>query len=373
VTAATSERRAFHDFVASHKSFLLTTHVNPDGDGLGSEVAVAQWLRGLGKNVHALNDSLVPEAYVFLAREETLEAFDPPLAERRFAECDAVIVLDTSNRQRIGRLSPLLDRFPLPVAVVDHHVSHVHGFGAVNVIEPEASSTGEIVYDLIRESGRPITPTIAEALYVALMTDTGSFRYSNTDSHAHRMAAELLAHGLDPQKLHAQVHSHASAGRLRFFGEVLSRLELLEDGRLVVMEAAPEQFQRHGLEGSDTEGLVDMPRSIAGVDVVALFSEVEPGKVKVSLRSTGRIAIDQVCARLGGGGHPHAAGVLLRGTRAEARARVLPEIGRRIASPEAAAEDDEARGAAPDPRDGARPARATDARTPAGRAAPEVG
>jgi hypothetical protein len=112
------------------------------------------------------------------------------------------------------------------------------------------------------------------------MTDTGSFRYSNTDSHAHRMAADLLSHGLDPQKIHAQVHSHASAGRLRFFGEVLSKLELLENGRLVVMEASPEQFQVHGLSGSDTEGLVDMPRSIAGVDVVALFSEVEPGKVK---------------------------------------------------------------------------------------------
>jgi bifunctional oligoribonuclease and PAP phosphatase NrnA len=249
-----------------------------------------------------------------------------------------VIVLDTSNRQRIGRLSPFLDRFPLPIAVVDHHVSHA-GFGKVNVIEPEASSTGEIVYDLIRESGAALTRVIAEALYVALMTDTGSFRYSNTDSHAHRMAAELLSHGLDPQKIHAQVHSHASAGRLRFFGEVLSRLELLEAGRLVVLEASPEQFQAHGLSGSDTEGLVDMPRSIAGVDVVALFSEVEPGKVKVSLRSTGRIAIDQVCARLGGGGHPHAAGVLLRGTRAEARARVLPDLAQRIAAGAAPAGD----------------------------------
>jgi phosphoesterase RecJ-like protein len=343
VTAAL-ERRAFHEFVAAHGRFLLTTHLNPDGDGLGSEVAVAQWLRGMGKSARTLNDSLVPAAYLFLTREETLEAFEPALAERRFAESEAVIVLDTSNRQRIGRLAPYLDRFPLPIAVVDHHVSHA-GFGKVNVIEPEASSTGEIVYDLIRESGTAITPTMAEALYVALMTDTGSFRYSNTDSHAHRMAADLLSHGLDPQKIHAQVHSHASAGRLRFFGEVLSRLELLEDGRLVVMEASPEQFQVHGLTGSDTEGLVDMPRSIAGVDVVALFSEVEPGKVKVSLRSTGRIAIDQVCARLGGGGHPHAAGVLLRGTRAEARARVLPDLAQRLAAPDGAvsAADDAAR------------------------------
>jgi len=327
VTPDPAEHRAFHDFVARHQSFLLTTHINPDGDGLGSEVAVAQWLARLGKRVQVLNDSLVPAAFLFLTRDTALEAFEPELAERRFRECDAVVVLDTSNRQRVGRLAPLLDRHALPIAIVDHHVSHA-GFGQVNVIEPEASSTGEIVYELIRESGAALTPAIAEALYVALMTDTGSFRYSNTDSRAHHMAADLLAHGLDPQKIHAQVHSHASAGRLRFFGEVLSRLELVEQGRMVVLEAAPEQFQRHGLTGSDTEGLVDMPRSIAGVDVVALFSEVERGLVKVSLRSTGRVSIDQVCTRLGGGGHAQAAGVLLRGTRAEARARVLPELAR---------------------------------------------
>ena len=129
---------------------------------------------------------------------------------------------------------------------------------------------------------------------------------------------------------------------------------------MAVMEAAPEQFQRHGLTGADTEGLVDMPRNIAGVDVVALFSEVEPGKVKVSLRSTGRISIDQVCAALGGGGHPHAAGVLLRGTRADARVRILPELSRRIESP-----------AIGEPAPAVPAARAE--RSPAGRSSPEGG
>jgi phosphoesterase RecJ-like protein len=350
VSPAAAARRSFHEFVAKHRRFLLTTHINPDGDGLGSEVALALWLRQRGASVSVLNDSVVPTSFLFLIREQTIESFEPELAERRFAEADAVIVLDTSNRQRIGRLAPVLERRGLPTAVVDHHVTHAEGFGQVNVIEAEASSTGEIVFDLIREANGEITREIAEALYVALMTDTGSFRYSNTDSHAHRMAAELLARGLDPQRIHSQVHSHASAGRLRFFGEVLAGLQLLEDGRLVVLEASPEQFQRHGLDGSDTEGLVDMPRTIAGVEVVALFSEVEPGKVKVSLRSTGRVSIDRVCSNLGGGGHIHAAGVLLRGPRADARARVLPEIGRLIAALDPAA-------AAPAPAPAAAPAR----------------
>src|SRR6266850_2642902 len=262
MTPASPQRAALHEFLARHQRFLLTTHINPDGDGLGSEVALALWLQAQGKTVRVLNDSVVPTAYVFLTQDQQMEVFEPGLAEERFADADALIVLDTSNRQRIGRLSPLLDRHAIPVAVVDHHVSHAHGFGQVNVIEPEASATGEILYDLIREAGGTITPAIAEALYIALMTDTGSFRFSNTDSHAHRMAAELLTHDLDPQRLHAMVHSHASAGRLRFFGEVLSALELQCDGRLVILDASPEQFHKHGLVGADTDGLVDLPRTI---------------------------------------------------------------------------------------------------------------
>jgi phosphoesterase RecJ-like protein len=154
------------------------------------------------------------------------------------------------------------------------------------------------------------------------------------------MAADLLTHGLDPQQIHSAVHAHASAERIRFFGDVLSRLELESEGRLVILEAALEHFQRHGVSGPDTDGLVDMPRTIAGVDVVVLFSEAEPGKVKVSLRSTGRVEIDQVASRNGGGGHLHAAGVLLRGSVAEARARIIPELRAIVqaASPDAAPE-----------------------------------
>jgi bifunctional oligoribonuclease and PAP phosphatase NrnA len=326
VTPASPSRAALHDWIAKHQKFLLTTHINPDGDGIGSEVAFARWLKSMGKSVRILNDSITPNAFLFLTDEDPIEVWEAELAETRFSEADALVVLDTSNRQRIGRLAPLIDRHAIAVGVVDHHVTHAQGFGQVNVIEPDVAATGELIFDLIREAKGPMDRLTAQALYVALMTDTGGFRYSNTDTHAHEMAAALLGLGLDPQELHARVHSNAPAGRLRFFGEVLAGLEMLEDGKLTVLEAAPEQFQRHGLVGADTEGLVDMPRSIAGVDVVALFSEVEPGKVKVSLRSTGRVSIDHVCSQLGGGGHPHAAGVLLRGTRQQARDRILPQI-----------------------------------------------
>lgn len=329
-TTPSPDRPQFHAFVARHRRLLLTTHVNPDGDGLGSEIATALWLKAQGKTVRILNDSPLPPAFKFLSAINPIEEFTPELAEQLMNDSDGLIVLDTSNRSRIGRLAAMLDNHILPIAVVDHHVSHAEGFGQVNVIEPEAAATGEIVFDLVHEAGGILTRDMAHALYVALVTDTGSFRYSNTDSDTHRIAADLLELGLDPPKIHAQVSSHATPGRLRFFGEVLTALEVVEDGRIVVLTATPEQFQRHGLRGADTEGLVDLPRSIEGIDLVVLFSEVETDKVKVSVRSNGRVAIDSVITKLGGGGHPHAAGAMLNCSLAEVRARVLPELGRLV-------------------------------------------
>lgn len=325
MNAATPDRAALHAFLDRHRSFLLTTHINPDGDAIGSEVAMARWLRGRGKQVRVLNDSPTPAAFGWLHADETFEVYDEALCEQRFTEADALIVLDTGNRQRIGRLARHLDRHAIAIAIVDHHVSH-EGFGQVNVIEPELASTASLVFELMREAGVALDTVTAEALYVGLFTDTGNFRYSNTDARAHRMAATLVEAGVDASDVTSRVQATAPAGRLRFFGEALAALQMLEGGRLAVVEASPDQFARHGLVGADTEGLVDMPRAIAGVEVVALFSEVEPGKVKVSLRSTGNVTIDQVCSRLGGGGHPHAAGVQMRGTREEAKAKILPEI-----------------------------------------------
>lgn len=327
---ATPERAALHQFLARHQKFLLTTHINPDGDAIGSEIAFAKMLRAQGKQVRILNDSPTPRAFEWLGLDGPVEVYDEALAETRFAEADALIVIDTGNRQRIGRLSMHLDRHAIAVAVVDHHVTH-DGFGTVNVIEPECAATAVLVHELMLEAGIPVDARAAAALYVGLATDTGNFRYSNTDARALRMAADLVEAGVDAADVAARVHQVASPGRLRFFGEALAALEMRSGGQLVVVEVGPEQFERHGLVGADTEGLVDMPRAIEGVEAVALFSEVEPGKIKVSLRSTGRVNIDGVCSRLGGGGHPHAAGVQMRGTREQAKARILPELERLLA------------------------------------------
>lgn len=332
---ASADRAALHEFVAKHQRFLLTTHVNPDGDAIGSEVAFAAWLLGKGKSVRILNDSPTPPAFRYLTDGYPAEVYDEALCDQRFSEADALIVLDTSNKQRIGRLAKHLDQHVIAVAIVDHHATH-EGFGRINVIESEMAATASLVYELMRESEHKIDARTAEAIYVGLSTDTGNFRYSNTDAKAHLLAAELVALGVQPQVTYERVHATAPPGRLRFFGEALAGLTMLEDGRVAVLDVSPEQFARHGLIGADTEGLVDMPRVIRGVEVVALFSEVDPGKVKVSLRSTGRVSIDQVCVRLGGGGHEHAAGVQLRGSREDAKTRILPEIAKLLAALDAA-------------------------------------
>jgi phosphoesterase RecJ-like protein len=331
----TAARAALHAFVARHPSFLLTTHVNPDGDAIGSEVATARWLRSKGKRARILNDSPTPAAFTWLTAEDPIEVYDEALAETRFSEAAALLVLDTGNKQRIGRLARHLDLHPIAIAIVDHHVTH-DGFGQVNVIEPGLASAASLAFELMSEDGWVPDRIAAEALYVGLSTDTGNFRYSNTDARAHRMAASLIEAGVDPHDLSMRVSATLAPGRLRFFGEVLAALQMLEEGRLAVIEATPEQFAKHGLSGPDTEGLVDMPRTIAGVEVVALFSEVVPGHIKVSLRSTGRVSIDQVCARLGGGGHPHAAGVQLKGSREQVRERILPELAKLLAALDAA-------------------------------------
>ena len=189
-TPATPERAALHELIARHERFLLTTHINPDGDAIGSEVAFARMLRALGKSVRVLNDSPTPRAFEWLAAEGPVEVFSEELAETRFAEADALVVIDTGNRHRIGRLSEPLGRHAIAVAVVDHHVTH-DGFGQVNVIEPACAAAAVLVYELMREADVPIDAVAAMALYVGLATDTGNFRYSNTDARALRMAADL--------------------------------------------------------------------------------------------------------------------------------------------------------------------------------------
>lgn len=310
--------------------FVLTTHVNPDGDGLGSEVALALYLESLGKQVVILNDGNLPPNYTYLARSHAIESFDEARAREIFAAAEVLIVLDTCARPRLGRVGSYLEQPGLHVVVIDHHLGEAK-FATLSIVVPEACAAGELVYDFIRRRPESWTRPMAEALYTSLVTDTGSFRFANTDPPAHAMAAHLLELGVQPEPLLALIHQHRHADRLRFLGAVLTRLQVTPDGAIAWLEADRDTMTRFDVNGTDTEGLVDFPRAIPGVEAVALLTETEAGRIKLSLRSTGRVDVDSVARGFGGGGHRAAAGALLRGPLEAARERVLEALAGAVA------------------------------------------
>ncbi len=321
----------FDAFVARHERFVLTTHVNPDGDGLGSEVALALALTGLGKQVVILNDGPLPFAYDFLAVSHPIETYHEERARALFQEARALVVLDTSSPSRLGRVRAHLETPGLEVAVLDHHLGEA-SFAHVAVVEKRAAATGELLYDYLRRHPSRWTPAMAEAVYVALLTDTGSFRFSNTDAEAFAMAAHLVSLGVDPERVSARVYRHRHAGRLRLVGESLRDLRLNADESVAWLEVRRADMERHGAKSEDLEGLVDFPRTLPGVEVVALFTETSNGWVKVSLRSAGRVNVMEIAGRFGGGGHRVASGALVAGEFAEVRERVLREIAASLAA-----------------------------------------
>lgn len=323
--------RPFDDFVARHERFVLTTHVNPDGDGLGSEVALALGLEGLGKRAAILNDGPLPFLYDFLGELHPIETYDEARARAHFAEARALIVLDTSSPSRLGRLRAHLATPGLEVAVLDHHVGGAD-FAQVAIVTHEAAAAGELVYDWLRRRPEGWTPAMAEACYVALATDTGSFRFSNADAPAFAMAAHLVSLGVDPERVAVRIGRHRHAGRLRFVGEVLRRLQLDASERVAWLEARRADMEAYGVGGEDLEGLVDFPRTLPGVEVVVLFTESANGEVKVSLRSAGRVDVRKLAGRFGGGGHRVASGALVKGSLAEVKERVLRAIEEALAA-----------------------------------------
>lgn len=314
--------QAFDEIVRTHQRFVLTTHVNPDGDGIGSEVALGLYLRALGKDVTILNDGPAPSNFEFLQKRIAVETFTPGRAEEVFARAEVLIVLDTQNRERLGSLRAFIERAGLTVVVLDHHVGDA-AFGHLNIVVPEKAATGELVYDYLARDPARFNQPMAEALYTALVTDTGSFRHSNTDRDVHAMAGHLLELGVESAVVQAWINQHRHMDRLRFIGHMLMNLKTTDDGKVAWFEVGPELFARYGVEGSDTEGLVDFPRTVPGVEAVMLLTEQSDNKVKVSMRSSGRVDVNRIAQSLGGGGHRFAAGVTVEGPLPEARQRLL--------------------------------------------------
>jgi bifunctional oligoribonuclease and PAP phosphatase NrnA len=319
---------------------VLTTHLNADGDGTGSQVAVLELLRSMGVEARIVNPTPYPDLFRFLlpgegsdgdaggggqevpAHPEVLHAGSTEAAEW-CREADLVVVLDTGEVPRIGRVKPMVEH--LPHVVVDHHPPGDRPIEGDAYRDVTASATGELVFDLVLRAGGPWNRTVLHGLYVAILTDTGSFRFSNATPRAHRVAAELIEKGARPDELHSRVYGSAPLRRYRLLEASLQTLDRSHDGRVSWMTVPEDSFRKLGCDPADLEGLTDYPRTLEGTEVAILFREVDDG-IKISFRSNGDVDVNALARGFGGGGHVKASGALVQGDLEKVTTRVIEAV-----------------------------------------------
>jgi phosphoesterase RecJ-like protein len=321
------------EFIPGRK-VALSTHMNADGDGCGSQVALARMLAQRGLDVRIVNPTPWPNLFDYLLGDDVKEMTAKGSAALK--GIDMLIVLDISDVKRLGVLTESVRRLDVPKLVIDHHIASDDPAGTIILTDVSACATGELVYDLGCALGFDITPAIAQALYAAILTDTGSFRFSNTTPRCHSIAAALLATGVDPEESYVRIYASAPAGRLRLLGEVLETLGVDEPLGLAWLSMHAGALEKYGVRQEDLDGIVEHARSIAGTRMALFFRDLGYGKVKVSFRSTGDVDVNAFARQFGGGGHVKASGALIVGSLDEVRDRVIA-AARQFLSPSRAA------------------------------------
>lgn len=312
----------FVDLVHRHQRFLLTTHVRPDGDGLGSMLALDEVLRQHGKDVRLVIASTFPARYAFLDPTGRIEAFTMPGDAWR--QTDVVLILDTGTWNQLDSFGPFLATLPAVKAVIDHHQTQDE-LGALRLVDATAEATGRLIFEAITALGGPLPERAAQALFVAVAMDTGWFRHSNTTAATFALAERLVQAGARPEAIYEQLFERNSLPRLKLMGLVLERLQVTHGGRVAYTELRRTDYPATGATPQDSEDLVNFPRSLAGVEVGLLFMEQPRGGVKISFRSRG-VNVAGVAEQFGGGGHRLASGAVIEAPLEEARARVLQAV-----------------------------------------------
>lgn len=308
--------------LATGMRVCLTTHVNPDGDGLGSEVGLAHLLKGLGVNVVITNPTPTPSRYQFLF--EGLPGLDKTgEAVKELRRADLIIVLDIADLGRLGMLGDTVKERGVTVGCVDHHISKGELPPGPRYVDAAAAATGELIREIARANQWTLSPAAARALYVAIVTDTGGFRFSNTKPSTLRAAADLLECGVDPEAIYVELYSKAPEGRVRLMAEALQTLVVEREAGIAWVTIPPGSLERHRVDPDDLDGVVEYARSIDGVRLGMLFREIAGGRIKVSFRSIGGVDVAKLAGQFGGGGHAKAAGASLPGALAEVQATVL--------------------------------------------------
>ena len=302
-----------------HQRIVVMSHVRPDGDAFGSQLAMALSLKELGKRVTVWNEDGMLDKYSFLPGADLVAK--PPAEPHDF---DLAVALDTATQVRLGTAGDAA-RSPRMINI-DHHPSNPR-YGDLVYIDPTAPATGQILFELLASEDLPINKAIAENLFIAISTDTGSFQYPNTTARTFEIGAELLKRGVDVGRVSQAVYETYPRRRAELLRELLGTMRFEANGQVASFSLSLDTARELGVKAEDNEGLIDHLRAIEGVVVAIFFEELPEGKVRVSMRSKSEAAdVSAICQRFGGGGHKLAAGARVRGTLAEVEQRVLEAI-----------------------------------------------
>lgn len=311
-------------FLDQHSRVLLTTHENPDGDGIGACLALAHYLRFLGKEPRIVVSPAVPANLRWLDADGWIEVFDPAGAHAELAAWpEAWLLVDASEPHRLGVMRPAFEATKAPRACLDHHLKEAPRGFEFEFTDPKATASGELVYDLAApRMGLPLPAPMAEAVYASLISDTGNFRFSNSTGKVHRLAAGLIEQGVQPARSYQRIYLQDTPSKVRLWGRALERMGLLGGGAFGLMVLSLEDLRVCGATHDDLDELVQEPTRLASVEVAGLLYELADGRVKLSLRSKEAVDVNAVCKLFGGGGHRLASGAKLDGPMPAARSRV---------------------------------------------------
>lgn len=320
-----AEETCFLERLGRPGKWILSTHVQPDADGIGSQLALAWLIRLRGGDVRLINRDPVPGMLAAMDPGGQVEVYEPARHDPLLAAADCLVMVDNSEPARLGNLREAFMRSPAFKVTIDHHPDPDPAWDLL-VLRQEASSTAEIVHSLILQAGETPDQATAELLYMALVSDTGRFRFANTSAAAFCMASALVCCGARPARVHAILEERLSAPFLKAFGETLAEMELRALGRLVVLRIPPARLGMMQQGGEDLSDVINEALRLETSRVAVLLREIQPGKTKISLRSKGPRDVNQMARRYGGGGHRNASGILIPLGMEEAFARLVSEL-----------------------------------------------
>lgn len=319
----------FVELVRSARRWVLTSHLRPDCDALGSELGMCLILESLGKQVQIVNPQRTPPNLQFIDPQRRIRALHEDVAPAAVAGCEALLVLDTSAWAQLGPMGEFIRRFGGRKLVLDHHVSE-DDLGAEVFKDVQAEATGRLVVEAAERLGVPLSAEMARPLFAALATDTGWFRFSSTSSETYRTAARLIDVGVVPGELYRALYEQDSLARVRLVGRALARAETELEGRVIHTAIMVEDFTATGALPSDTEDIINLTLTVAGTHVAVMLVEQAAGGCKLSLRSRGELDCSRVAEQFGGGGHKAAAGAMMAAPLETARQQVLDAVRRAI-------------------------------------------